>query len=259
MVEVDSTYYALPSPANAERWVERTPAEFEFNVKAFALVTEHPAEVVRLPGEVREALPAAVRDKRRVYPKDLPPELLDEVWNRFRASIEPLHSAGRLGAVLLQYPPWFTATKGHTKTLETARERLGDLPIAIEFRHASWAEPTRFPRVMELLRGLAMSYVNVDQPQGLPNSMPPTIEVTNPDLAIIRFHGHKADTWNESVSVQEKWNYLYAPSELKPWVPKVRDLAKRAAKLHLVFNNCVSDFAVLGAKDIIALAAGAEA
>jgi uncharacterized protein YecE (DUF72 family) len=258
MVELDASYYALPTPQNAQRWVERTPPDFVFDVKAYAALTEHPFEAARLPKDLHAMIDEAWIVRGRVNPKKLPEEIVDEIWSRFRIAIEPLHAAKKLGAVLMQYPPWFTATKGNSKILERARERLGDLPAAVEFRHASWGAPGRLARVVDYLRELRFSFVVVDEPQGLPNSMPPTVAVADPSLAIVRFHGHRRENWNESVSVHAKFGYLYDPDELKPWVPKVEQLAASADRVHLVFNNCFSNYAVVGAKDLAAMLAATD-
>ncbi len=256
MVEVDASYYALPTPENALRWVERTPTDFVFDVKAYAALTEHPFEVDRLPQDLAHQVPANAVAHGRAVPKKLPAELRSEIWRRFRDAITPIHTAGKLGAVLLQYPPWFTATRGNVKVLEHARESLGDLPAAVEFRHASWGSPGRFARVVDFLREQRFAFVVVDEPQGLPNSMPPTVAVADPHLAVVRFHGHRGATWNASVSVHEKFGYLYDPAELRPWVDKVRQLSASAERVHAVFNNCFSNYAVVGAKDLAAMLAG---
>ena len=83
VVEVDSTYYSLPDRTNAERWTERTPPHFSFHIKAHALMTGQPTEVARLPEGLVEALPAATASKKKIYAKDLPPELLEAVWTYF--------------------------------------------------------------------------------------------------------------------------------------------------------------------------------
>src|SRR5438874_4583082 len=106
VVEVDATYYALPREQQSKLWVERTPEGFVMDVKAHALMTGQPSEVKRLPKEIREALPEKLSEKSRIYGKDLPPEVLDEVWEAFKRGIEPLRTAAKLGAVLLQFPRW---------------------------------------------------------------------------------------------------------------------------------------------------------
>ncbi len=253
LVEVDATYYALPARSNAERWVERTPPDFVFNVKAYAALTGHPIDVARLPKDLRASLPDRLSSRERLYPKDLPRECIDAIWSRFLDAIAPLSNAGKLGCVLMQYPPWFDATRGHAREIESCRERLGDVRGAVEFRHATWGQPERFARVTRLLADLGLSYVMVDEPQGTPHSMPPNVAVTTPGLAVIRFHGRRTETWDVGASVREKFDYLYAPEELRPWAPTVRQIAGDAEQVHLVFNNCVSDHAVLGAKNIMAL------
>src|SRR5439155_6676328 len=106
VVEVDATYYALPREQQAKLWVERTPDDFVFDVKAHALMTGQPSEVKRLPKDIRDALPEKLKEKARIYGKDLPAELHDEVWNAFKQGVEPLRAAGRLGAIFLQFPRW---------------------------------------------------------------------------------------------------------------------------------------------------------
>src|SRR5258707_14413105 len=109
LVEVDATYYALPSQQNAASWAERTPPGFTFNVKAFSLFTQHPTRVAALPADLRPA--AAKAGKDRVYLKDVDPAIADQAWDRFLAALEPLREAGKLGAILLQFPPWFPISR----------------------------------------------------------------------------------------------------------------------------------------------------
>src|SRR4030088_989895 len=106
VVEVDATYYVLPNKRTAESWVERTPKDFVFDVKAHALMTGQPTEVSRLPKAIREELPAQLKEKKRIYGKDLPGELLDAVYGHFRGALEPLTQSGKLGAIFLQFPRW---------------------------------------------------------------------------------------------------------------------------------------------------------
>ena len=120
VVEVDSTYYSLPDRTNAERWTERTPPHFSFHVKAHALMTGQPTEVTRLPEGLVEALPAATASKKKIYAKDLPPELLEAVWTYFIDSIAPLSETGKLGGVLLQYPRWFLPSPENKRELTDA-------------------------------------------------------------------------------------------------------------------------------------------
>ncbi|HEX2425357.1 MAG TPA: DUF72 domain-containing protein, partial [Actinomycetota bacterium] len=138
IVEVDSTYYFPPSERNSILWIERTPKDFTFNVKAFALLTNHPTKRDSLYAEVRDALPDELAGKTRVYRENLPDELVEQVWQRFHDALMPLHSAGKLGAVLFQFPEWFVIGRKNKDYIVEAAERLRDFRIAVEFRHQSW-------------------------------------------------------------------------------------------------------------------------
>jgi uncharacterized protein YecE (DUF72 family) len=248
LVEVDATYYTLLAKELAERWLTWTPNTFRFNVKAFPLLTGHPIDVSRLPADLRLG---CVRDghEKRVCPQALSPELRAEMGGRFLDFLSPLQREGRLASVLLQFPPWFSATRENARKLEQVRHDFPDLPMAVEFRQASWLLPQRQERVFDLLRNLELSYVCIDEP-----GMPKVTVVTHAPLAVVRFHGHNQAGWaRKGASVHERFDYLYDPSELAAWVAPLRRLTREASEVHAVFNNCVRNYAVLGAKDLAAL------
>lgn len=253
LVEVDATYYAIPSRSVAERWVERTPDDFVFDIKAHPVFTGHPVDRTRLPKDLAEAVAQVKPDRRRLYPKDLPNEVRDELMLRFRVLLDPLRQAGKLGCVMVQLPPWTTATRGSARQIESLPSVLPDTRIAVELRHPSWLEPSRRDRVFDLLTRNGLAYVGVDEPDVRGGGVPPVVRVTRPDLAIVRFHGHNVQGWRRGASVQERFDYLYAPDELRAWTAPVKRLADEATEVHAVFNNCVRDYAVLGAKDLAAL------
>ena len=174
IVEVDATYYALPARRTGELWLERTPPDFTFDIKAHALMTGQPSEVRRLPKDLREALPAELLDAKRVYARDLPDEIEDEIWARFLDGIEPLRSSGKLGAVFLQYPRWFFPVSESRDEILRARDRLGDTPFAVELRHASWFNDKNRDRTLRFLEDNAIPFVMVDAPPGTKSSVPPT-------------------------------------------------------------------------------------
>jgi uncharacterized protein YecE (DUF72 family) len=250
IVENDSMYYAIPPPERAELWVERTPPGFTMNVKAFASLTEHYADARRLPVDLREALPRELRDHPRVYTKDLGPELVAELANRFRAAIEPLRAGGRLGLVLFQYPVWFTASRENEQKLLHTRELVPGCRVAIEFRNAFWMNERHQKRTLDLLRDADLVYTCVDEPQGFPSSVPP-VAVATTDIALVRFHGRSASRWKRpSQSASERFRYLYSTAELEEWVPPIRRLADEAASVHVLMNNCYSDYAVRNAREM---------
>jgi uncharacterized protein YecE (DUF72 family) len=254
LVEVDSTYYALPARRMAALWLERTPPEFTFNVKAHALMTGQPTEVRRLPRDLREALPSELAAKERFYAKDLPRELYDAVWTYFRDAIEPLHSAGKLGTVLLQYPRWFMPGGRSRQAILEARDRLADVDAAVEFRNSRWFTPRNAESTLAFLANHGIPYVIVDEPQGLPSSVPPVTGVTSPRIASLRFHGRRADTWEKpGVGVQERFRYLYDRGELAEWVPRIQEVAAAARETHVVMNNCYANYGTTNAAELGAM------
>jgi uncharacterized protein YecE (DUF72 family) len=235
----------------AALWVERTPGDFVFDVKAHALMTGHPTEVARLPKVLREALPSDVATKGRVYPKDLPPEVYDAVWGGFVDAMGPLAGAGKLGAVLLQYPRWFVPGARSRDEILEARDRLEGLPFSVEFRNRRWFAPGLAERTIRFLEEHRIPFVMVDEPQGLQSSVPPVTAVTSPELAIVRLHGRRGDTWEKrGVTVAEKYRYLYDQEEIDAWVPKVEEAARQAKQTHVVFNNCYANYGTTNALEL---------
>ncbi|GAA2702036.1 DUF72 domain-containing protein [Micromonospora olivasterospora] len=235
LVEVDATYYSPPAERTARLWVDRTPPGFTFNVKAFSLLTGHPTRVAALYKDLRPDT-----DKRNVYPDDLPAQAYEEVWTRFLSALDPLVEAGRLGALLFQFPPWFTIRRDNKQYLLEVAGRCAPLRPAFEFRHASWFDGANREETLDFLRRHELAYVCVDMPQGHRSSVPPVLEATA-DLAVVRFHGH-SDRWT-SRDIHEKFGYDYSERELADWAPKLRELADRAGRTHVLMNNCYRDYA----------------
>jgi len=258
IVEIDSSYYGLPVRRNSELWVARTPDAFKFDIKAYAMMTGHPTETARLPRAIRDVLPPTVAEQKRIYPRDLPPDLYDEIWAIFRDAIEPLVEADKLGSILLQYPQWFIPGTAARHALLEARDRLDGIPCTIEFRNRAWFDVRGRDRTLAFLRDHALPYVIVDEPQGLPNSVPPIAAVTAPRLAIVRFHGRRDDMWNRrGVSVADKYRYLYDRDELASWVPRVLEVAENAEDTHIVFNNCYANYGTTNALEMSEMLASA--
>ncbi len=253
LVEVDASYYAIPAVETARLWVERTPPWFTFDIKAHALMTGQPSEVRRLPKAIREELPAELAKKPRIYGKDLPPELQDQIWRMFAAAIEPLRAAGKLGAVLLQFPRWVFPSNESRELILEARRRLG-VEVTAEFRHASWFNEKNAERTLRFLADNQVPYVMVDGPQGLRSSIPPFAAVTSPELAVIRFHGRRADLWEKpNIPVVERFRYLYDEDQLADWVPRIREVAKQVKRTHVLMNNCFGNYGTTNAKELAAL------
>ncbi len=252
LVEVDSTYYALPSPGLAELWVERTPPDFTFDFKAHALMTGQGTETKRLPKVIRESLPDLLKQKPRIYLKDLPAVLMDEVWAAFRAGLEPLAASGQLGSILLQYPSWFFPSSANRALIEVAAERLAGWQLAVEFRHGAWLNEKNAEQTLRFLRDRSLAFVMVDEPQGFRSSVPPVTAVTS-DFAVVRFHGRNRETWEaKGVSPAERFRYLYDRAELDEWVPRIKQAAAEASNTHILMNNCYANYGTTNARELAA-------
>lgn len=251
VVEVDATYYYPPTEDMAAKWTERTPAHFLFDIKAFGLFTGHPAKRDALWPDVAEALPGG---KRNVYLDHLPEDAVDLAWEHFRAALMPLHSAGKLGAVFFQFPPWFRPSRKSRATIIELPERLPDYDIAVEFRHSSWfASDEDRERTLNLLERHGIAYTCVDEPQGFDSSVPPVLAATA-NLAVVRMHGQNRDNWErKGITTAERFRYLYTEEELQTWVPRIEQLASTARETHVVFNNCYRDYGVRNAAQLATL------
>jgi uncharacterized protein YecE (DUF72 family) len=260
VVEVDATYYALPAERTAQLWAERTPPDFTFDIKAHALMTGQGTETRRLPKAIREALPEELQAKSRIYLKDFPEELNDEVWQTFRSALAPLEERHQLGSILLQYPKWVFPSSENRALIADAVERLEGMKVAVEFRNGSWLNEKNRHRTLAFLSERSIPFVMVDEPQGFKSSVPSEVAVTSPDLAVIRFHGRNAATWEaKNITPAERFRYLYSRDELAEWVPRVREVAAQAKETHLMFNNCYANYGTTNAREIAALLLDLEA
>lgn len=249
IVEVDSTYYFPPSEKNSVLWIERTPKDFTFNVKAYSLLTNHPTRPDSLYKDLK--LPEELADKKNLYREQLPDAVVDEVWQRFRDALMPLHSAGKLGAVLFQYPQWFVIGRKNKDYILECAERLKEFRIAIEFRHKTWLEERNVDETLSFLSNHDLPYVSVDMPQGFDSSLPPIAAATADDIAMVRFHGRDRKAWaKKNVSASERFRYEYSEAELNEWVPKIKDVSGQARETHVLMNNCYRDFAVNNARQL---------
>ena len=219
-VEVDATYYALLAEKNSHLWAERTPDDFVFNIKAFALLTQHAAEVSRLPLNLKAMLSEKERAERRLqYPSK---EVLEMAFSMSYA-LEPLRAADKLGMLLFQFPPYFVYRPSNLDYIAALPSRLPGDSIAIEFRHPSWITEDRRRETMDFLRANGLCYVSVDAP-AIPNAPPSFLETTGPE-AYLRFHGRNKETWNaRNITPAERFKYLYSERELAEWADRVREL-----------------------------------
>ena len=243
MVEVDSSYYAMPSERNSKLWVERTPDDFTFNIKAFRLFTGHQTPAQALSPDIQSEVSWHFSHSKNIYYRDFPASLLDEMWDRFKRAIEPLHKAGKLGAVLFQFPPWVVPSQDWYAHIEEIAERMRGYQIATEFRQAKWFDDEHCEATLEFEREHNFAHVVLDMPQGFSNSLPQIWEATSPNLAIVRLHGRNTETWNSKgqTAASDRFNYDYNDDELFEFVPKMKTLADHVGVVQGIFNNNFED------------------
>ncbi|MBM4128740.1 MAG: DUF72 domain-containing protein [Nitrospira sp.] len=209
-VEINSSYYAIPNPGTMETMSDKTPDNFVFVVKGYKGMThdpfDHRLEHIPTEDEVKES------------------------FQGFNRALQPLKESHKLGAVLLQFPVFFYRNPRNRDYILFCKEQLKDIPVVIEFRNNAWAAHETF----EFLRANDLAYCAVDEPK-LPRLMPFINEVTS-SIGYLRFHGRNQNWFNAPVS--ERYDYFYSDGELREFVPEVRKMESRAAKVFIFFNNC---------------------
>jgi uncharacterized protein YecE (DUF72 family) len=251
-VEVDTTYYAIPAPRTTRLWAERTPAGFTFHIKAYGALTGHGISPRTLPKALRELLPAAEREERTVYLRE--PSLLKAVADAFTSSLAPLRTSGKLGLVVFQFPPWFSYKDASLDYILTCRELMGELPLAVEFRHGSWLTEGHRDRIFGFLRGHGLTYVTADEPQyGSPVTVP-FVPAATSDVAYFRLHGRNTGNWlKKGGETSARFDYLYSREELRQFADAAHAVARQAKTVFMMFNNCRAGHAMRNAREIMKL------
>ena len=191
LVEVDATYYALPAERTAAG-LGRAHAS-RIHLQHQGVQPAHPAPDAGQGVPGRPARGGGSGRKDRVYLKDVDPAVAEAAWDRFLAALEPLREAGKLGAILLQFPPWFPIGRAHKDYILACAERAAPDRVCVEFRNRTWMTEDNQDETLDFLAEHRLPYVCVDMPQGHPSSIPPVLAATS-DLAVIRMHGH-SDKW----------------------------------------------------------------
>ncbi len=231
-VEVDSSYYSLPTPETTRAWAERTPPGFVFHVKAFRLFTLHWATSRVLPPDLRQLAP----EGERFYYSESSRQFLDGLMDRFIDALLPLARAGKLGLVLLQFPKWVTPKPENRDHILRMKEALGQFNVAVEFRNRTWLNGDS-DKTLHWLEDNDLTFVCVDEPQGFVSSIPPMAEVTS-DVAYVRFHGRNRDTWEARAQTSaERFDWYYREEELREWTSRVHSLQEQAREVYLLFNT----------------------
>lgn len=243
VVEVDSSYYAIPSEKTASNWAERTPPDFIFHVKAYAPLTGHGADLRSVPPEVRDMFSSESLGKNRVTLKEKEP--LRAAFRLFREALRPLMRTNRIGITVFQYPPYFTYESQNLDYILFCREMMEDFRVGVEFRHGSWLLAEKRKEVFSFLRENGITYIPADEPQyGNLSTIPFVPEVTT-DIAYLRFHGRNKENWfRKGVETSLRYDYLYSDDELRDFMPSVLELSKRAKETFVMFNNCHAGYSM---------------
>jgi len=225
-IEINTSFYQPLRADHAAGWIERVAVNpaFVFTAKLWQRFTHEPA--------------ASLEDERAV-----------------RVGFDVLREAGKLGAVLLQFPFSFHRTQETVPHLIALLKRFTDYPLVVELRHSSWQTQD----TLKLLREHHAGFCNIDQPV-IGNSMPPSGESTSP-IGYVRLHGRRYDTWfNEDprVAQHERYNYLYSPEELEPWVTRIQNVRQHTRDTFVITNNHYQGKAVVNALELLSILKGTK-
>lgn len=219
-VEINSSFYHPPAPSTARSWLQRIEdnPNFIFTAKLHKVFTHKRGQAT------------------------------NEDEKAFREGMDPLAEAGKLGAVLIQFPWSFKNEGAERSYLTQLVERFKDYPLVVELRHESWNNP----RILQTLEDLHVGLCDIDQPL-FANSIKPSAEVTS-SIGYIRLHGRNYQNWfREEADVMERYDYLYSRDELEPWVERVREVAAKAKQTFVITNNHARGQSLVNAFEVLAL------
>jgi uncharacterized protein YecE (DUF72 family) len=249
-VELNSSFYAVPDRNTVHKWVEETPDEFVFDVKAHRLLSRHSAPLESLPPELREGADTIGRGRVR-----LTPDLERALAQRLVEETAPLAEAGKLGAYLVQLTPAFSPAKHSLDELDGLVAALKPQRVAVELRNRNWVVDRRRDETLAWFSEHELAFVCVDAPPDEHFSiMPSDLDaVTADELAFLRLHGRNTDGYLTGKSVAERFGWRYSDEELEEVAERTRSLAERAGEVHVAFNNNRDDDAPTAAQRFRAL------
>ncbi|TCP58162.1 uncharacterized protein YecE (DUF72 family) [Tumebacillus sp. BK434] len=233
IVESESSFYAVQPRRNYEKWVRETPPDFGFVIKAYQGMTGH------LRG-------------------NNPFENASAMFDAFLGSLVPVIEANRLKMVLFQYPPWFECNRRNVDALRYTKEKMGRLPVALEFRHQSWFLPGMRDKTLQFMEREGWIHSICDEPQAGSGSVPTVLHATHPELTLVRFHGRNASGWSGQGKEDESWRdvrylYRYSTEELLEWKERLLELQKSTQEICVIFNNNSGKDAAPNAKELMRL------
>lgn len=228
LVEIDTSFYGIPKESTIKQWVEQTPKNFMFVLKAFQGMTKH-------------------KEWSDFYQTE------EEMFEAYKQMLTGLLEAGKLKSILFQFPPFFPCTVENVAYLKFIRKQLPKLPIAVEFRNPTWYQPAYQEKMFQLLTELQLSHVIVDQPQTPGNSVPLVPRVTLPQYTIVRLHGRNFEGWGQGKT--PNWRatrtlYRYQPEEIAELAQLAKELSVECEDVIFIFNNNSGGDAAPNAKQL---------
>jgi uncharacterized protein YecE (DUF72 family) len=221
-LEVNFTYYTLPSQKSFMAMAQKTSKEFEFVVKSFKGMTH----------EIRDQETGTIVNNQ-------------EIFKNFKYSLDPLIAEGKLSCVLGQFPYGFFPNRENLNYLERFKNEMADIPLVFEFRNQMWLKEQTF----QFLEKNKIGFCIVDEPK-LPKLMP-YLPRTTSEIGYFRFHGRNPNWFN--VPIKVRYDYLYSEAELKEFIPDVQQIFQKTAKTLIFFNNCYSGSAAKNAAQMAKL------
>jgi len=199
-VEINSTYYSLPSPFLFLNMKKKVNSDFLFSVKAYHQIThERNAD--------------------------------DSIYESFLKALDPIIESNNLGVILFQFPYSFNFNKNNFDYLKKIKEKFKDIKITYEFRNINWLND----KVIKLLTELDIGFCNVDEPKFA--KLLPQTNILTSDIFYLRFHGRNYAKWWSSDEAFERYDYMYKQEELEEWIPKIKEASLKAKKMLIYFNN----------------------
>jgi uncharacterized protein YecE (DUF72 family) len=231
-VEVDSSFYAVQPERNMRKWTDETPEGFRFVVKAYQGMTGH--ERGEIPFDSKE-----------------------EMFNAFNLSLTPMIESNKLAMVLFQFPPWFDCTRKNVTYLRYCKEKMGDVPLAIEFRNQTWYKAPFIDKTLAFLEQENWIHTVCDEPQAGDGSIPIVLQATHKEKTLIRMHGRNRAGWQKNG--QKNWRevrylYRYNEHELNQWINFTNELKTQSRDVYILFNNNSGGDAADNAKQFLDLA-----
>lgn len=228
-VEIDTSFYGIPSKKSVQSWIDKTPSSFQFIPKAYSAMTLH-------------------RDYKEYY------KSLEEMFDTYKVRFYPMLAEKRIKAFLFQFPPFFRCNEKNIEYLMKVSELMGPLPIAVEFRHRSWYNEENRANTLKLLENLYFIHTVVDQPQTPSNSVPSVLEVTNKNRTLYRLHGQNYSGWLNA-SEDPAWRanrtlHDYTTEELEQIKENTLLLEEKSEEVAVIFNNNSGGHAAKNAKEL---------